>query len=350
MAQLRDEAARYSEAVNVTSSVATTTIAREAGELFEYRFDTPVTVRKGESAMLPFVQQPVGARKLLIFSRAGGDDSEYPRNAVELTNNTGKVLDGGPVTVFDSGSYAGEALMDTLKADDKRLISYAVDLGTRVSDEIDSTTSVVREVHVSRGILTTRRAVRTATMYTAFNADAKPKTLIIEHPIVHNTKLISPKPLETAKDVYRFEIKLGPRTSEKLAVTMDGSVDEVNMLTNVTPDFLATLVENKELSAAARNQIAKIATQKADVARMQGEIARVDQQRNELVSEQGRLRENIRSLSGVAGQQDQVQGYAGRLAAGEGELTGLRDKAQQLRQKLATAQGDLNHMIETMEF
>lgn len=338
------------EAVNVTSSVATTTIAREAGELFEYRFDTPVTVRKGESAMLPFVQQPVGARKLLIFSRAGGDDSEHPRNAVELTNNTGKVLDGGPVTVFDSGSYAGEALMDTLKADDKRLISYAVDLGTRVSDVIDTTRSVIREVHVNRGILTARRAVRTTTTYTAFNADAKPKTLIIEHPILHETKLVSPKPLEIAKGVYRFEVKLAPRASEKLVVTTDGAVDETNMLTTVTSDVLAAFVENKELTETARKQIARIASQKADVARMQVEFGRLDQQRNELVAEQGRLRENIRTLMGVAGQQDQVQAYATRLASGEGELTGLRDKTQQLRQKLATAQSDLSHMIETMEF
>ncbi|HWR51178.1 MAG TPA: DUF4139 domain-containing protein [Bryobacteraceae bacterium] len=346
LAEMRD----VSEAVNVTSSVAATTIAREAGELFEYRFDTPVTVRKGESAMLPFVQQPVGARKLLIFSRSGGDDSEHPRNAVELTNSTTKVLDGGPVTVFDSGSYAGEALMDTLKADEKRLISYAVDLGTRVSDEIDSTSSVVREVHMNRGVLTARRAVRTLTTYTAFNADAKPKTLIIEHAIVSNTKLVNPKPLETTKDVYRFEMKLAPRASEKLAVTADGSIDEVHMVTNLTPDFLAAFVQNKELSDLTRNQIAKVATQKSEVARMRNEIAPMEQQRNELVSEQGRLRENIRSLSGVAGQQDQVQAYSRRLGGGEGELTVLRDKAQELRQRLAAAEATLNHMIETMEF
>jgi hypothetical protein len=37
------------------------------GELFEYRFEAPVTVRKGQSAMLPFLQQKITSRKLLIF-------------------------------------------------------------------------------------------------------------------------------------------------------------------------------------------------------------------------------------------------------------------------------------------
>ena len=72
-------------------------------------------------------------------------------NAAELTNSTGKTLDGGPITVYDAGSYAGEALVETLKAGDKRLISYGVDLGTRVTTAFDSSRDVVREIHFRRG-------------------------------------------------------------------------------------------------------------------------------------------------------------------------------------------------------
>ena len=62
-----------------------------------------------------------------------------PRSAFEISNSTGKTLDGGPVTVYDDGVYAGEALFETLKAGDKRARSgYAVDLGTRVSTKPES--------------------------------------------------------------------------------------------------------------------------------------------------------------------------------------------------------------------
>ena len=44
-----------------------------------------------------------------------------PTNAAELSNATGKTLDGGPITVYDAGAYAGEALVETLKTGDKRL-------------------------------------------------------------------------------------------------------------------------------------------------------------------------------------------------------------------------------------
>src|SRR5262249_14896190 len=66
------------------SSVAAVAQARDAGELFEYSFASPVTVKKGESAMLPFLQQKIGARKLLIYSESYG---LHPMNAAEIANS-----------------------------------------------------------------------------------------------------------------------------------------------------------------------------------------------------------------------------------------------------------------------
>src|SRR5437764_8405948 len=118
--------------------------------------------------MLPFVRQPVEGRKLLIYAGAG---PERPTNAAELTNSSGKTLDGGPITVYDGGAYGGEALMETLKAKDKRLISYAVDLGTRITEAFGGKQAVVREIHAARGVLTTKSAVEETRTYTARNVD-----------------------------------------------------------------------------------------------------------------------------------------------------------------------------------
>ena len=47
----------------------------------------------------------------------------------------------------DAIVVAGEALIETLKMVDKRLISYAVDLGTRITTQFDSRGDLVREIH-----------------------------------------------------------------------------------------------------------------------------------------------------------------------------------------------------------
>src|SRR5437764_15438917 len=126
--------------------------------------------------MLPFVRQPVEGRKLLIYAGAG---PERPTNAAELTNSSGKTLDGAPITVYDGGAYGGEALMETLKGGDKRLISYAMDLGTRITEAFGSKAGIVREVHAARGILATKVAAEETRTYTIRNVDKKTKTLIL---------------------------------------------------------------------------------------------------------------------------------------------------------------------------
>ena len=321
--------------------------AAERGELFEYSFATPVTVRGGESAMLPFLQQKVTARKLLIYST---ETSEFPRNAAEITNSTGKTLDGGPITVFDGNTYAGEALMETLKAGDKRLVSYAVDLGTRIATDVDSSSGLVREIHVSRGVLVARSAVQETKTYTIHNVDAKPKTVLIEHPIRPGFRLLKLKPAETTATVYRFEVKLGPQATEKLAVAEEQLVQQTTALVNASPDFLLTYVQNKNLDEAARKQLQRIADQKRLIAANDGEIRRAEQQVSELARDEERMRQNIESLNRVSGQQEQVQNYARQLAAEETQLASLRDRQAGLRKKQQSLQDDLNKLIEAMAF
>ncbi|HSP70149.1 MAG TPA: DUF4139 domain-containing protein, partial [Bryobacteraceae bacterium] len=86
----RDEARAKSQAMAESvqvSSITPTMATRDLGELFEYSFSSPVSVKQGESAMLPFLQQKINARKLLIYMESFGLN---PMNAAEISNSTGK--------------------------------------------------------------------------------------------------------------------------------------------------------------------------------------------------------------------------------------------------------------------
>jgi hypothetical protein len=329
------------------SLIALNVAAEDLGDLFEYRFATPVTVKKDESAMFPFLQQPIGARKLLIYSESYG---EHPMNAAELTNSTGKTLDGGPITVFDDASYAGEALVNTLKAGDKRLISYAVDLGTRVTTQFDSSREMVREIHVNRGMLTTRAAIDQTKTYTIRNVDQKPKTLIIEQAQRPEYKLLGQEPSETTTSAYRFEVKLSADGVEKFPVAEERVYDTTTAVSSLTPDVLLAYVQNKALSEAGRRQLQQIASVKGQIADFDNQIRQLDANVTTIVSDQDRVRENIRSLNQVSGQQDQVQKYARQLATQEGELAGLRDQLSDLKKKKAAQESELNKLIEALDF
>ncbi len=331
----------------VDSTIALTAEGQDLGDLFEYNFAGPVTVKKGESAMLPFLQQRINSRKLLIYQESFG---LHPMNAAELSNSTGKTLDGGPITVYDSNTYAGEALVETLKAGDKRLISYGVDLGTRVSTVWNSSRDLVREVHMSRGVVTAKTASEETKTYTLKNVDAREKTVIIEHTQRPGYTLLSQKPSETTSNAYRFEVKLAAGGTASFPVREERVYDQSISASNITPDLLATWTQNKALSDAGRRQLDQIAQKKREVADNDSAIAQLHTDQQNLTQDQDRVRRNIESLRNVAGQQDLVQQYARQLASNETQLASLRDKESDLRKKKTSLESELNGLIDRAEF
>ena len=271
-------------------------------------------------------------------------------NAAELNNSTTKTLDGGPITVFDASSYAGEALMTTLKASDKRLISYSVDLGTRVTTQFDFSRELVREIHVNRGMLTARLALDETKIYTIRNVDQKNKTLIIEHPERLGYKLLALKPAETTANAYRFEVKLGPDATEKFPVAEERVYETTTAVSSMTPDVLLSYIQNKALSEAARLQLQQILDAKRQIADLDGQIRELDADIGSMVSDQTRIRQNMQSLNQVSGQQDQVQKYARQLATQEAALAASRDKLSDLKKQKAGGESKLNTLIEKLNF
>lgn len=332
---------------DMASSVAAGAAGRELGDLFEYRFSTPVTVKKSESAMLPFLQQKINARKLLIYSDRG---MQNPMNAAEITNSSGKTLDGGPITVFESGAYAGEALVETFKTGDKRLISYGIDLGTRITTKIDSSRNLVREIKALRGVMTLRTAMQETLAYTVRNIDAKAKTLIIEHPIRSQYKLLNQKPLESTASVYRFELKLAPNAEQQFAVSEERLYDQTILISNLNIDQIGVYLQNQNLTSDGRKQLEGIVAQKRQIAENERQLRELETEINELSSDQTRVKDSMSRLSAIAGQEQQTQIYARQIAEMETRIAGMRDRLAQLRRSNNTLVNQLNASMEKLAF
>jgi len=331
-----------------TSSVQVNTEAREAGELFEYKFGQPVTVKRNESAMLPFVQQEIGARKLLIYSE--NSSSQNPLNSAELTNTTGKTLDGGPLSVYDGGVYAGEALVNTFKAGDKRLLSYASDLGTRVIEDANEGPQVLRTIKASGGIVTLQLTSEITKVYKITNVDKKAKTLILEHSIRYDHKLIGLKPVEQTESHYRFEVKLTGEPTQTFTVKEERSLSEQIQLSSANDEQIGMWVASNRLTAEARKTLGEIAALRRQVADSNNAIRVLNQQVTEATADQERVRRNLSSLNSVSGQQERVQKYASDLANLDGRIVTMRDQIAVETKKRDGLNQQLSQRIEAASF
>ncbi|MGC2662354.1 MAG: hypothetical protein WA324_30690 [Bryobacteraceae bacterium] len=317
------------------------------GELFEYSFATPVTIKKNQSAMLPFLQDKIAARKLLIYSNS---NSEHPVNAAELTNNTGKTLDGGPITVYDDGAYAGEALVETLKAGDKRLIGYAVDYGTRITQEYGTGKRRTLEVHASEGIVHVRYSERDTHTYTIHNVDAKPKTVIVEQDNPSEYLVLSPKPYERTNKANRFEVKVPANGNQILKVEYERLTFDAQSVSDATSDWLQAIVVNRELNERGNAQLQAIGAIKEQIIQTEHQLATARSQSNDLDGDQTRLRQNIDSLNRVKGEEDLVRKYSGQLSDNEVELPKIRGQIRDLEQRKADLEKQQRELIQKLDF
>ena len=186
------------------SQSASARAAGEAkGELFAYEISTPVSLPRQQAAMIPIVSENAGGEKLSLYN--ADTDPKRPQNAVRLTNATALHLKAGPVTVFDGGIYAGDALMDDVPPGDSRLLTYAVDLALEGERIQESQPQRVLKLRLKRSNLRVTFSQVERTIYKFSSKADKTRKVLIEHPFSADWRLVSPDaPAERTRTHYRF--------------------------------------------------------------------------------------------------------------------------------------------------
>jgi hypothetical protein len=225
---LRDE-------LDLSQGVAAAAGIEEAGNFFRYLIDHPVTIPRQESTMLPIVDQNVEGRRVSIYNQSV--QAKHPLYGLRLKNTTGFDLMGGPLTVFEQGSYAGDAQIDTLPAGAERLISFAVDLGVEVAASSRSVPETLLEVRIVKGTLMSTVSLRAESSYRIKNSDDRPRSLLIEHPLNPDWDLVVPAAAEeTTRSAYRFLIEVSAGQTEELLVARERQIERSVLLTNISDD------------------------------------------------------------------------------------------------------------------
>jgi hypothetical protein len=237
-----------------------------------------------------------------------------------------------------------------LKDGDKRLIGYAVDYGTRITTNYGSGRQSTREIHANNGLITIHYANVEKRIYTVKNVDAKPKTLIIEQPARDGYSVMSPKPSERTSVASRFEVKLESNGQGTLEVQSEFPTFDSITIQNANTDVLATVIQNKALSAKGQQQLQKILDTKRQLVKVDTDLASIGAEVTDIGNDQARWRQNIDSLRGVPGQEEQVRKYASELAESDVAQVKLRDQQHQLEQKKKALDQDLLDQFQKLDF
>jgi hypothetical protein len=321
--------------------------AAQLGDLFEYMLKEPVTIRKDQSALVPILSSDVDAEKVSLWN--ANANSPRPLRALWLTNATGLTLDGGSFSVVEGQAFAGEGLMDPLKPGEKRLLSFAADLGVQVDAKGESLPSKTTKVSISQGLVIQQTEERQRRTYTARNEDTEPRVLVIEHPVrVGWTVGGSLAPTETTAAWHRFRVNIAPKTTSTFVVEEVRQGQTQYSINSITDVQVALLVRDELISPALQASLKQVVAQKAEIARLSNELATRQNEIAAIGRDQDRVRENMKSLKGSAEERQLVQRYVKQLDDQENRLEVLRKESDQLTADRTKAQAELARLIDSL--
>jgi hypothetical protein len=324
-----------------------TTVGRsqELGDLFEYKLKDRVTIRKNQSALVPILQSRIDAEKVSVWNPS---ESAVLR-ALWVDNTSNLTLDGGSFNVLEGDAFAGEGLMDALKPGEKRLLSYAADLGVLVDSKQKAENQHVSKIVIAHGSMTQSTQERQENTYTIRNRDTSPRVVVIEHPARAGWKLTDGEtPAESSASFHRFRITVEPHKTTTLVVKEYRPISNRFELHNVTDNEITFFMDQKMINHEVEKALRQVAKQKNDIAVIEAVISGRKGQVATISDDQQRVRENMKALKGSSEEKALIERYVRQMNEQEDKVQALRREIAEMQQKRDAAQSALNEMIDKL--
>jgi hypothetical protein len=311
--------ARLMQADAAATAAPVQAVGESRGALFAYNIANPVTVRRGESAMVPIAElRAVGARELLYNPRKTPD---HPSVSVRVRNDA-LVLERGPATVFESGNYAGEAIVPFTTQGGEVVLGFALELGVRVTPIVRERTET-RSIRVRDGSLLVGVIDIYEAEYTIDSKLASAAVVTVEHPRTYDTELVTGASASSAAEA-RFQVTVGARSSAVLNVVEEREREYRQHVAGLDGLSLQRYLDDKLLDRATFDSLAVVIA-------LHAELASLDVARNQRDQACAKVRErldDVRSnLSALDATRDSAlrDKFVAQLEDLEGKLVVLDD-------------------------
>ncbi|MDT7540447.1 MAG: hypothetical protein QOE33_351 [Acidobacteriota bacterium] len=338
-----------SDAIMKDDSVATAAEGAEVGDLFEYHIAHPVTVLRDRSALIPIVQTRMEGTRVSIYNE--GARRDRPLSGLLLKNTSGLTLEDGSLTVIDGNAYAGEALMERLKPDEQRLVSFALDLGTLANVRNVETQANAFTVRIRGGVFQVHYYQEERKLYTLTNQTDKPRTVYVEHPVRQGWELDAketPKPDGKSARYYRFRVELKPHDKVELPVVERRALMDAYALSDFTRPQLDLFVARRYIDEPTRAALQSLIDIKTQIAALDTRSAAIDKEIEEIGDDQKRLRENIEALTKTAEARQLITRYIAKADSQETRIEQLTKEKQAVAAERNKLQSQLDAAIRAM--
>jgi hypothetical protein len=324
--------------------------ATDAATQVMFKFPNPVTAANGRTLSIPVIDRQLPAQRLALFQ--SDSTTRNPMAAVRLTNDGDTGLPPGILTIYERGgagavAYVGDGRLSNVPVGEKRMIAYALDEKITIEREAASTQRLATGT-ISNGVLRYNRILRQTATYRIHGPLKEPRQLIIMQRQLPGWTLTKPdaKGMELSEGYYRIPFQLpGGDVTHVADVEQELTQQQELRLLNANDDQIKVFAQATEFDAKTREALTKVLQLQQTVSEAQRKVTQIDSDKQQIVQEQVRLRDN---LARVPENSDLQRRYLTTLDKQETDLEALATRRADAEKAVETARDALRTYVSQL--
>ncbi len=315
--------------------------ATDAATQVIFKFPRAVSVDNGRTLSIPIIDRQVPAQRLALYQ--ADTAARNPLAAIRLTNDGESGLPPGLITIYERDkagnvSYVGDARLSGFPVGETRLLAYALDEKITIERDVSQADRLATGT-ISQGVLKLSRIVRQTTVYRVRGPAKEPRQLVVVQRRLAGWTLTNPdaKGVDISEGNYRIPFALpGGDQTQTFEVVQEQTQQQELRLVDGAADQIRIYAQAREFDAKTRDALTKVLQLQQTVAETQRKVAQLDAERQQIVQEQARLRENLarvpansdlqrRYLATLDKQETQLEVLAGQRSDAEKSVEVARE-------------------------
>ncbi|MEL7234759.1 MAG: hypothetical protein AAGK74_09690, partial [Chloroflexota bacterium] len=267
---------------------------KATGETFQYIVNTPVSVKRGESALVPIVSAEVEYERELLYNHSKFQNN--PVAALRFTNGTGLTLERGPVTLVEDNNYKGEAIIEFTTDGNAVYLPYAIELGVNMKVETN-TASEHHSLNIEDGYLLEQWYWITQTSYTIENTTDESKTVAVEQALGSQDELYQTRePDSETLNEKRWQVEVGAKATEVFRVNKRYMGGKKHVLLNLKFEQIQRWADKRYLDQELFEELGELSKTLAFIKKTRDGNQTLRNEREEIYGKQEQYRANLGAL------------------------------------------------------
>jgi len=312
-----------------------------------FKYPRAVSVDNGRTLSIPIIDRQVPAARLALYQAETA--ARNPLAAIRLTNDGDSGLPPGIITLYERDkagyvAYVGDARLSGFPVGETRLLAYALDEKITVERDAAQTERIATGT-IAQGALRLSRVIRQTVTYRVKGPAKEPRQLVVVQRRLPGWTLVKPdvKTVELSEGNYRIPFALpGGDQTQTFEVVQEQIQQQELRLVDGAADQIRVYAQAQEFDAKTRAALVNVLHLQGAVADAQRKVAEADAERQQIVQEQARLRDN---LARVPANSDLQRRYLATLDKQETELEAIAKRRADAEKSVEAARAALRTYV-----